>query len=508
MKHLTRLLAIVMALALLPLSFTATADEPVTITIWGSDRENMPFRNGLLTIELLQERLGIKIEVISAPTESLAEKYGLLMAGGDIPTIVQYKAQNLLLYKDAWQPLNEMINENDTPNLWKVYSDPAIRRMVSDSDGNIRFIGQRTAITAGKLFFYRQDWLDKLGLETPKTAEDLYNVFVAVRDGDPNGNGLKDEIPFAVRKNGSNNRGNVMPFVHNWGIAETFFAEDGQVKFGATDPRMKEALTWLNRCYSEQLLDQEYLTRDKTSWYSEWTNDQVFMSYDWSAYIDNVSNLFKGTDDPVRIVGAVPPEGPTGISETRDQLQPITVDEDWNAAVFVGATPEQKAAAMKLFDYLYSEEGMTLLNFGIEGQHFNVVDGDYVYSDLIMNNPDGLSPQDALRSFGIQSMLTLLQDARYERAFVSDEVNRIRDIYEQEGHIGEAFPTLAFTGDEQSVINEKYTEIETYVNEMIDKFIMGVEPLDKFDAFAAQVESMGLKDVLAAYQAAYDRYMK
>lgn len=103
-------------------------------------------------------------------------------------------------------------------------------------------------------------------------------------------------------------------------------------------------------------------------------------------------------------------------------------------------------------------------------------DGDYKYSDLIMNNPDGLSPQDALRSFGIQSMLTLLQDARYERAFVSDEVNRIRDIYEQEGHIGDAFPTLAFTNDEQGIINEKYTEIETYMNETIDKFIMGVEP--------------------------------
>ena len=163
---------------------------------------------------------------------------------------------------------------------------------------------------------------------------------------------------------------------------------------------------------------------------------------------------------------------------------------------------------VKLLDYVYSDEGMILMNFGVEGQHFNIVNGDYKYSDLIMNNPDGLSPQDALRSFGIQSMLTLLQDARYERAFVSDEVNRIRDIYEQEGHIGDAFPTLAFSNEEQSILNEKYTEIETYMNEMIDKFIMGVEPLDNFDAYVEQVERMGLADVLAVYQAAYDRYMK
>ena len=260
--------------------------------------------------------------------------------------------------------------------------------------------------------------------------------------------------------------------------------------------------------YAEGLLDQEYLTRDKTSWYSAWTNNQVFMSYDWSAYIDNVANLFKDVETDINIVGAVPPEGPTGISETRDQLQLITVDEDWNAGIYIGASDEQKKAALKLLDYVYSEEGMILMNFGEEGTHFNVVDGDYKYSDLIMNNPDGLSPQDALRQYGIQSMLTLLQDARYERAFVSDEVNRIRDIYEQEGHIGDAFPTLAFTDEEQGVINEKYTEIETYMNETIDKFIMGTEPLDKFDEYVAKVESMGLADVLAVYQAAYDRYMK
>ena len=89
MKHFSRLLALLLAVALLPLTFmaAASAEEPVTITIWGSDRENMPFRNGLWTIDVLQEKLGIKIEIISAPTESLAEKYGLLIASGELPTI-------------------------------------------------------------------------------------------------------------------------------------------------------------------------------------------------------------------------------------------------------------------------------------------------------------------------------------------------------------------------------------------------------------------------------------
>ena len=71
-------------------------------------------------------------------------------------------------------------------------------------------------------------------------------------------------------------------------------------------------------------------------------------------------------------------------------------------------------------------------------------------------------------------------------------------------------PDLYFQGREAQ--NRFYDAVpgivETYMNEMVDKFIMGVEPLDHFDAFAAQVESMGLADVLKAYQDAYNRYMK
>ncbi len=508
MKKLIRILCLVLALSLMPLAF-ASADDPVTISIWASDRENMPMRNDLMTINMLQDILGIKIDVHSAPTESLDEKYGLLMSDpASIPTIVQYKANKLLQYKEAWMILDDYINETDTPNLWKVYSDPVIRRYVSDSEGHIRFIGQRTAITCGKLWFYRQDWLDKLQLKAPTTMEELYETFLAIKQGDPNGNGEADEIPFSVRKQGSNNRANLMPFVNSWGIEETFFAEDDVVKFGAVDARMKDALAWLNKCYEAGLIDSEYLTLSKQDWYSRWTNEQVFMSYDWSAYIDNVGNLFKDTDSPVHIVGTAPMAGPTGIAQTRDQLQPITVDEDWNAAIYVGASEEQVKAAMKLFDYLYSEEGMLLLNFGVKGEHYDVDEnGNLYYTELIMHNPDGLSAQDALRQYGIQSMLTLLQDARYERAFVSDEVNRTRDLYEQEGHIGPAFPTLAFTDEERDIINEKYTDIETYVNETLDKFIMGRESLDGFDAFVEQVNGMGLPEVLKVYQDAYNRYM-
>ena len=52
---------------------------------------------------------------------------------------------------------------------------------------------------ASKSYFgpqLRQDWLTKLGLSKPGTISEWHTVLKAIRDGDPNGNGEKDEIPF------------------------------------------------------------------------------------------------------------------------------------------------------------------------------------------------------------------------------------------------------------------------------------------------------------------------
>lgn len=68
------------------------------------------------------------------------------------------------------------------------------------------------------------------------------------------------------------------------------------------------------------------------------------------------------------------------------------------------------------------------------------------------------------------------------------------------------YPYVSHTQEETDLFNDKYTEITTYTDEMINKFIMGAEPLNKFDDFIAQLEKMGITEVVKAKQAAYDRY--
>ena len=66
---------------------------------------------------------------------------------------------------------------------------------------------------------------------------------------------------------------------------------------------------------------------------------------------------------------------------------------------------------------------------------------------------------------------------------------------------------LKMTEDELYVIENKLSEIQSYYKQMEAKFIMGKADIEtEWDAYVAEVERMGIEDVLAAYQAAYDRW--
>ena len=65
------------------------------------------------------------------------------------------------------------------------------------ADGNIygfaAYEPETWNLTPNRMFINRA-WLDKLGLEVPTTTDELKTVLEAFRDGDPNGNGVQDEI--------------------------------------------------------------------------------------------------------------------------------------------------------------------------------------------------------------------------------------------------------------------------------------------------------------------------
>ena len=81
------------------------------------------------------------------------------------------------------------------------------------------------------------------------------------------------------------------------------------------------------------------------------------------------------------------------------------------------------------------------------------------------------------------------------------------DVWEQADST-HSLPTLKHTIEESDIVSRKYTEIKSYHDSMINKIIIGKEPIEKFDEYTEKIKSMGIEDIVAAKQAAYDRYLK
>ncbi|MCD6122689.1 MAG: hypothetical protein J7K04_12700 [Spirochaetales bacterium] len=181
----------------------------------------------------------------------------------------------------------------------------------------------------------------------------------------------------------------------------------------------------------------------------------------------------------------------------------VRKDGGW-AITFSDKNPVE---TIKMMDFIYSKKGIILTNFGVEGRDYAMVNGEPVYTDLIKHNPNGLGFHESLVSEGCQWKIGMVQDINYEKQFANKIAFAARKDY-QDNYIIDAFPMLSFTEDETNVLKDKYSQIRSYVLENTAKFMVGARPLGDFDKFVKELNDMGLKDVTAIYQKAYERKFK
>jgi len=70
------------------------------------------------------------------------------------------------------------------------------------------------------------------------------------------------------------------------------------------------------------------------------------------------------------------------------------------------------------------------------------------------------------------------------------------------------YPNVFLTKEEQDKVNKIQTDLKTYVDQMEAKFIVGDTPLSKWDEYIATVQKIGVNELVAIYQTAFDRWNK
>lgn len=209
----------------------------------------------------------------AADGDDYRTKVSMAIASGDLPDIMAVTQDELvaLVENDLVADLTDAYNNCASDLMKEIYDSYEGRSLdMATFDGKL-YAMPTTAISGGPEFLWlRKDWMDKLGLEEPKTLEDVEKIVTAFVKEDPDGNGKADTvgIPLCTTENnflyGNYSSAYKMNNVFTmFGACPEQWIEtaSGEVGYGSVQPEMKEGLAVLTDWYAKGLIDKEFATR-------------------------------------------------------------------------------------------------------------------------------------------------------------------------------------------------------------------------------------------------------
>lgn len=453
----------------------------------------------------MEKRTGVKMEYIHPAIGQEGEQFNLLLASGDMPDIVEYNWYGIpggpeKALEDGYiQKLNPLL-EQYAPNLTGYLKEnPEIDRMVKTDSGNYYVFpflrgDEKLNISVGPII--RKDWLDELGLENPETVDDWYSMLVKFRD-------VKGaSAPLALGKS-SIDKGFL---VGAYGVSTKFYVDGGQVLYGPIQPAYKEFLTTLKTWYTEGLIDKNFAMLASNTVSSNMLNGKSGATLALLASgMGSWLNTMKEKEPAYDLVGVQYPtlnKGETPKITQRD----FEYKGSGSAAITTNCKNPEIAA--RYLDFAYSEEGHKLCNFGIENLTYTMEEGQPIYTDEILNNPDGLYVSDAMSKYmRSYNEGPFVQDAGFaDQYFPLPQQQSALQTWSNTEAKDYNLPLVTPKPEESAEMATIMNEINTYVDEMMLKFVMGEEPIDSFDSYVEQIRKMNIDRALQINQEALKRY--
>lgn len=447
-----------------------------------------------------QEKTGVKMEYMHSAVGQEMEMLSLLVASDELPDIIQS------IWTSYAGGVNLALDDNviiDIANyreyapayFGKLDSNKEWDKASKTDDG--RYYGFQAIegdnalrATAGPIL--RADWLKELNLEVPETIDEWETVLTAFRDK----KGAKAPLS-SIFTNAS--------FFHMFGTPAGLYIDGEEYKYGPFEPEYKRALTTLNDWFKKGLLDKNIVSIDSK------TLDSQILTEQTGAFVDSGGNMGRYLQAaPNEKFDLVAAKYPTYEKGTKNVAAVPNVAISGKYATAISGQCKYPELAAKVLDYLYTEEGELFANFGIEGETYTMKDGKPTYTELITNNPNGLSMKEALGWYvyaGTKGPYECSREYIYQ-FYGLPQQQKCLDVWqenfeEREKHAN--VPVTLAVEDAQEA-SDILAELNTHIGTMRAKFITGVEPLENFDAYVEKAKAMGLDRLLEIYTDALKRY--
>ncbi len=540
-----RLLVTILSIALLLSMFTfvnAEEGSPVLVIACKSSATIEDFETNGTTL-ILEEKFGVDLKFMELPADDAAAKLAVLInSGSELPDIINIGLNESTILRYAKDgviiPLDDYLDDHEMmKNYWNPYyeideaKNAVYMSQITMADGHrygLPCISGGPWNQASLKMFINKGWLDQLGMDIPQTTEEFTAVLEAFTSNDMNGNGIQDEIgliggsaewPFCDL-----NGFLLGSFTKNTRNDNYFYVEDGVVKAAFIEDGFRSGLEYINSLVEAGYIYSASYTQSATQ--AKAIINVEDASQQVCGVIASNSDSGIGTDYFYEnYVMLSPLEGPEGVrfSETKEE----TATTNW----YITSACEYPELAFAIGEYGYDPHMQAHERYGTEGVNFT-------FSSEITENYCSRIP-----SIGYECEMAVLDDSLWTASTQNDnwhqsmpymqntvylaksglQMNRPESeltmhnlfdkyymSYTTEAYFGDFvnpyhIGTLKFTDEETTEMADMKTAITTYVNEKIMQFVTGGRSLDEWDAYVAELYTMGLEQLLEIYQNAYDR---
>lgn len=351
----------------------------------------------------ITEKTGIRIQV-QQPTGNPDEKLNLMLIGEDLPDIVLMDRRSEIINKyieaGALIPLNDLI-EQYGPDIQEMYGDTLNKSRYGD--GKNYYLNNWYGIDPDpeRAFCIRMDVLEELGYGERAAAGDYFtqeefrDILIRFRDSytDPDG---QKAIPLTT--NADYFSAIVSTFKAMYGMKD-YYEEDGKLFFSVRDPHYLDMIKYANGLYRDGLLDNEWAVNKAQIFNQKAGSGRVAATITLASDANKILKQEAGdTGDQQFYMFKVVADG---IDPDQTTFSPRS-SLGWDA---IGITVKNKhpKETIQFMNFLASEEGQYLLMWGVEGVHWDMVDGKHVPRPEVLegfeNDWGGYSKETGIRKW-------------------------------------------------------------------------------------------------------------
>lgn len=481
-------------------------EEPVTFVMWtpnGTTFEGFADYEDNMVYKEMENRSGVNLDFIHPVTGSENENFQLMITAETLPdfihTIANYYIGGMdkAIEDGVALRLNEYAEKYMPNYVYHCTLNDDVRRQTLTDKGNLWGVHHIVDRPQGAWLGLgiRQDWLDDAGLQTPVYVSDLENVLTVFRDNYTlDGNG-----PLYLGFNG-------MSFgyslIGSYNVTGTQYINvNGEVRYSPLEPGFKEYIMKMNDWYNKGLIDID----STTSYQFMAPNDDVLNNkigvFD---HIYTFTSIWKvSTEDPDFRVVALTTPIPDG--KTYEDVH-VRQNNDWvrtGNSMAITTSCHDIELACKYWDYFFTDDGILLSNYGVEGETFEYdADGNPQYTEkaLSLNNISYTQTKYCLHNHPVFTIwsreLAPLDDDQKQAEAIWGKVDA--DYVMPQG--------VTLTEEEGYEHSGIKTTVDTYVNENFTLFLTGQKSFDEWDNFIAQIKDLNVDRMIEIQQTALDRY--